>query len=76
MAHPLPETRLLHNLLGLHGRCADGFSVAFLSDGSVRVRGPRTASFYPGVAWTSRFLRHLLCGYFDPAAVQQSHVFA
>ena len=76
MAHPLPETRLLHSLLRMHGRSTDGFSVTFLSDGSVRVCGPGTASFYPAVAWTSRFLRHLRCGFFDPAAVSQSRVVA
>jgi len=70
MSHlPLPETRLLHNLLRLHGRCPDGFSAVFLLDGSISIIGPHGAAFYPGDGWTSRFLRHLRQGFFDPAPV-------
>ena len=63
--HLLPEKRLLHSLLRLHGRSPAGFSATFLPDGSVSVVGPHGAAFYPEAAWTSRFLRHLRLGYFD-----------
>lgn len=61
----LPETRLLHSLLRLHGRSPVGFSASILPGGTVCVVGPHGAVFYPGPAWTSRFLRHLRLGYFD-----------
>ena len=63
----LPETRLLHSLLRLHGRNPQGYTAALLADGSVRIVGPHGAVFYPEAGWTSRFLRHLRLGFFDPA---------
>lgn len=76
MAYLLPETRLLHALLRLHGQRVDGFSAAFLSDGSIRVTGPGSAAFYPVPGWTSHFLRHLHCGYFQPVALAQRRLSA
>lgn len=67
----LPETRLLHSLLRLHGRSPDGFAATLLADGSISIVGPRGAAFYPRAAWTSRFLRHLRLGYFDPVPAHQ-----
>lgn len=67
----LPETRLLHSLLRLHGRSPDGFSATLLADGTISIVGPRSAAFYPQQAWTSRFLQHLWLGFFDPAQAQQ-----
>lgn len=67
----LPETRLLHSLLRLHGRSPDGFSATLLDDGSISIVGPRGAAFYPQAAWTSRFLRHLQLGFFDPVQAHQ-----
>jgi hypothetical protein len=78
MPYVLPETRLVHALLRLHGRSADGFSARFLADGAICITGPGTAVFYTGAGWTSRFLRHVHQGYFDavPAAVEQHAAFA
>ena len=68
----LPETRLLHSLLRLHGRCPDGFTATLLADGSISIVGPHGAAFYPGAAWSSRFLRHLRLGFYDPAHADRS----
>jgi hypothetical protein len=65
----LPETRLLHNLLRLHGRNPAGFSATFLPDETISVVSPHGAVFYREPGWTSRFLRHLQLGFFDPAPV-------
>lgn len=67
----LPETRLLHSLLRLHGRSPDGFSATLRPDGTVGIAGPHGAVFYPQPGWTSRFLRHLRLGFFDPAHADQ-----
>lgn len=67
----LPETRLLHSLLRLHGRSPVGFSATFLPGGILSVVGPHGAAFYPEEAWTSRFLRHLRLGYFDAARADE-----
>ena len=67
----LPETRLLHSLLRLHGRNPEGFSASLQPDGTISIVGSHGAVFYPGEGWTSRFLRHLLLGYFDPVHAGQ-----
>jgi len=78
MPYVLPETRLVHALLRLHGRSSDGFSARFLADGAICITGPQSAVFYGGAAWLSRFLLHVRKGYFDlvPAAVERHAAFA
>ena len=70
----LPETRLLHSLLRLHGRNPDGFSATLLAGGTISIVGPHGAAFYPGDACTSRFLRHLQMGFFDPSLADRSTI--
>jgi hypothetical protein len=59
------ETRLLHNLVRLHGRDPRGFEATVLPSRVVRVMAPSGAAFYPLEGWTSRFVRHLHQGFFD-----------
>lgn len=59
-------TRLIRNLLRLHGHPAEAFVASCLDDGSVCVRGPGAFASYRPEAWTSKFVRHLCAGYFDP----------
>lgn len=67
MTLPLsPETRLLRNLVRLHGRDPHGFEATVLPSQRVRVMAPCGAAFYPCDGWTSRFVRHLHQGFFDP----------
>jgi hypothetical protein len=71
---PAPaETLLVRHLARLHGRNPEGFVANILPDGSVGVRSPSTAVFYPPEGWVSRFVRHLHHGFFDlqVVAVQQ-----
>ncbi|TFY99395.1 hypothetical protein EZ313_22880 [Ramlibacter henchirensis] len=64
------ETQLLRQLVLVQGRDATGFAASVLPDGCcISVRSPAAAAFYPLEGWTSRFLRHLHHGYFDPKAV-------
>lgn len=67
----LPETRLLHSLLRLHGRNPDGYSATVRGGGTISIVGPHGAAFYPEAGWTSRFLRHLRMGFFEPAHAGQ-----
>jgi hypothetical protein len=67
----LPETRLVHALLRLHGHPVDGFSARLMPDGAICITGPHSASFYPDNCWTSLFLHHLRRGFFDPAPVDR-----
>jgi hypothetical protein len=60
-----PETRLLRNLVRLHGRDPQGFEATLLPTSIVRVMAPSGAAFYPVEGWTSRFVRHLHQGFFD-----------
>ena len=66
------ETQLLRQLVVVHGRDPAGFSAAVLPDGTISVRSPAAAAFYPLEAWTSRFLRHLHQGYFDARALGET----
>lgn len=71
-----PETRLLRNLVRLHGRDPDGFQATVMPDRTVQVMAPSGAAFYPLEGWTSRFVRHLHQGLFDarrPALVSAEH---
>ncbi|KQT13471.1 hypothetical protein [Ramlibacter sp. Leaf400] len=60
-----PETKLLRNLVRLHGRDPRGFEAERLPNGRVRVMAPCGAAFYPYEGWTSSFVRHLHQGFFD-----------
>jgi hypothetical protein len=66
------ETQLLRQLVMVQGRDPRGFSAAVLSDGSISVRSPAAAAFYPLDGWTTRFVRHLHQGYFDAQALTQA----
>lgn len=69
---PAPqETQLLRQLVSVQGRDPGGFSAALLPSGSISVRSPAAAAFYPLDGWTHRFVRHLHQGYFDPRALAQ-----
>ena len=59
------ETQLLRQLVVVQGRDPWGFSAAVLPDGTISVRSPAAAAFYPLDGWTTRFMRHLDQGYFD-----------
>ena len=59
------ETHLLRQLVVVQGRDPWGFSAAVLPDGTISVRSPAAAAFYPLDGWTTRFMRHLHQGYFD-----------
>ena len=65
------ETELLRQLVLVQGRDPGGFSAALLPDGSISVRSPAAAAFYPLEGWTSRFVRHLHQGFFDPKTLAQ-----
>ena len=60
------ETRLVRNLVRLHGRDPRGFQAAVLPGGRLQMLAPCGAAFYPLDGWTSRFVRHLVQGFFDP----------
>lgn len=59
------ETQLLRQLVVVQGRDPWGFSAAVLPDGTISVRSPAAAAFYPLEGWSTRFMRHLHQGYFD-----------
>ena len=59
------ETELLRQLVAMQDRDPSGFSAAVLADGTISVRSPAAAAFYPLAGWTTRFMRHLHQGYFD-----------
>jgi hypothetical protein len=67
--HSSDQTQLLRALVRYCGRNPLDFEAAVLEDGSIRVLGPGSAAFYPAEAWTSRFVRHLHRGWFDPQPV-------
>jgi hypothetical protein len=58
-------TQLVRSLLRLHGHDPAGFH-ASLDGLSVCVRGPVAFACYRADGWTSRFIRHLCSGYYDP----------
>ncbi len=60
-------TQLLRNLVKYTGRDPAGFEATVLDDGSISIRGPGAAAFYPAEAWTSKFVRHLHRGFFEQA---------
>ncbi|HZY19048.1 MAG TPA: hypothetical protein VFE82_11240 [Ramlibacter sp.] len=60
------HTALLKSILRFHGRDPQGYDVQLQEDGTVSVRGPGAAAFYPQPAWTTKFIRHLLRGFYDP----------
>lgn len=59
------HTRLVRSIVRLNDREPRDFSVSAVSPADVCVRGANTAVFYPATAWISKFVRHLLTGYFD-----------
>lgn len=61
------HTHLVRNIVRLNGREPLDFSVSAVSPADVCVRGANVAVFYPAKAWISKFVRHLLTGYFDAA---------
>ena len=70
------ETKLLHNLVRLHGRDPRGFEATVLPTCVIRVMAPCGAAFYPIEGWISRFVRHLHQGFFDsrqPATLSAGH---
>jgi len=74
-----PETRLLRNLVRLHGRDPGGFEAKVLPTGMVQITAPSGAAFYPLDGWISRFVRHLHQGLFDgrrPATLTSGHAAA
>lgn len=66
------ETQLLRQLVVVQGRDPWGFSAVVLPDGTISVRSPAAAAFYPLDGWTTRFMRHLDQGYFDARTLGQS----
>jgi hypothetical protein len=66
------ETQLLRQLVVVQGRDPWGFSAAVLPDGTISVRSPAAAAFYPLDGWTSRFMRHLHQGYFDAQTLRRA----
>jgi len=65
------ETQLLRQLVLVQGRDPRGFTAALLPGGSISVRSPAAAAFYPVEGWTSRFLRHLHRGFFDARTLER-----
>lgn len=63
---PPDLTRLVRNLLRFGGRDPAGFEARLLDDGTVAVRGPFACAYYQVDGWTSKFVRHLHAGYFEP----------
>jgi len=80
MAKPNPpETRLLRNLVRLHGRDPSGFEAKLLPTRMVQVTAPSGAAYYPVDGWISRFVRHLYQGLFDarhPVTLTSEHASA
>jgi hypothetical protein len=66
MTEPLLDyTPMVRSLVLAAGRDPAQFEVESLDDGSLKIRGPSTAAFYPAQAWT---LKHLHRGFFDAKA--------
>jgi hypothetical protein len=69
MTAPLLDyTPMVRSLVLAAGRDPSQFEVQSLDDGSLKIRGPSSAAFYPAQAWTSKFLKHLHRGFFDAKA--------
>lgn len=66
------ETQLLRELVAVQGRDPWGFSATVLPDGTISVRSPAAAAFYPLDGWAGRFIRHLQQGYFDARTLGQA----
>lgn len=67
---PPDVTRLVRNLVRLHGGDAGDFEAAVREDGSIAVHNATTAVYYVPDAWMSRFNRQLHHGSFDAPLVQ------
>jgi hypothetical protein len=61
-------TRVVRHLVRLHQREPAGFQASLLQGGTVCIRGPAAAAYYPQPAWISKFVRHLHQGYYDSRA--------
>lgn len=59
------DTRLLRDHVRLHGLDPDAFQAWTIADGTIAVRSPTAAAFYPRKGWLARFDRHLRLGYFQ-----------
>lgn len=68
--HSIDITQLVHSVVRFTGRHPEEFQAAVLEDGSIQVRGPHGAAFYPQQAWLSKFTRHLHRGFYDAVQVQ------
>ncbi|MBA2962003.1 MULTISPECIES: hypothetical protein [Ramlibacter] len=67
MKNPSPDvSKLVQNLVRLTGRDAHGYEAFVLADASIAVRNSTAAAYYPLEGWTSRFIRHLHQGFYDP----------
>lgn len=62
-------TVLARSIVRLHGRDPLGFTATETYDSVVCVRGPGATAYYPREAWTTKFTRHLVRGFFTPSAV-------
>lgn len=62
-------TRLARGLLAVAGRDGAGCTVQLTPEGGVQVCNRHTVAFYPGDAWTSKFVRNIYAGFFDAPAV-------
>ena len=59
-------TALARNIVQLHGGDPLAFRVTETHDGVVSVLCSGTTAIYPQEAWTAKFTRHLLRGFFRP----------
>ena len=59
-------TALARNIVQLHGGDPLSFRVTETHDGVVSVHCSGTTAIYPQEAWTAKFTRHLLRGFFRP----------
>lgn len=59
-----PETKLLRQLAQVAGHDLNAYQARRLPDGGVQVAGPQVIAYYPAVAWTSKFVRHLYSGFY------------
>lgn len=67
-----PHTSFVQSIVRKHGRNAADFGAMILDDGTVAVSGPIGTALYPLDGWTSKFVRHLEQGYFDPVIAPAS----
>lgn len=58
------HTQLVRNIVRLNGGAPELFDVTCMSDGTVRVTGPRFTTCYAYQAWVSKFTRDLQEGLF------------